>query len=368
MLIEENEDKNVFTEEEAINITMEHGYDGSEFETAVWKDRGCLHPNRTMEALIHKLETIFHNVKVEGKGKKRKYNLKGKKDEMTERQYNYKGTVPTVEEETMKEYFFNILVKDGPGNNRPYSAWIREFDLFQPNSFSNDELMEEIKELHRGVLVNPKEIVSEFSKAINNYNKSLIDNSFRRLEKEGIVTRSISYIFRNIDGNYEEVDEERYAEAANFKKELVETFGIKYTQYIQAYFSFGHRSERLEGIIKEVDKQMEKEFGIKYMYQAIGVSLIYEKVIKEVSKEEFDQAYFKKFIKLAKNRQQSKKYQENKSHWRRTYLMNTLKILSIILKDKLEIDVLEELLRKERKRQSDDEFWDYDGEDDNIVF
>ncbi|MFD1736392.1 hypothetical protein ACFSCX_07425 [Bacillus salitolerans] len=361
--------KDTFTEEEAIKITIQHGYNGSEFKTKVWKDRGCLSTNRTLDALIGKLETIYHIVEVNGKGKKRKYTLKNKKEEMTEREYDYKGTVPTEEEETMKEYFFHNLLKDGLGFARPYSAWIKEFKLFQRNPFSSEDLMDEIKELHMGVLVNPKEIVSEFHKAINNYNKSLIENSFRRLEREGRITRSISYMFRTIDGNYEEVDEERYEEATTFKKELVESFDIEYTQYIQASFPFAHRSERMKEIIEEVNKQMEMEFGIKYMYQAIGISVIDEKVIKEVSKEDFDQAYFKKFIKLAQNRQESKKYKETKSFWRRTYLMNTLKILSIILKDKSVFDGLEELLRKELKKKSKEEFLDYVGDyDDDFEF
>ncbi|WP_427137345.1 hypothetical protein [Psychrobacillus psychrodurans] len=32
-------DKGTFTEEEAIEITIRHGYDGAEFKTAVWKTR-----------------------------------------------------------------------------------------------------------------------------------------------------------------------------------------------------------------------------------------------------------------------------------------------------------------------------------------
>jgi hypothetical protein len=230
-------EKVTFTEEEAINITIENGYDGSELETAVWKSRGCLNPTRTMDALIHKLETIFHTVEVKGKGKKRIYTLKDKKVEMTEREFNYKGTVPSDEEEAMKEYIFNVLLKTGVGNARPYSAWVRDFNFFQQNSFSDKSLIEEIKELHIGVLSNSKEIVYEFINAINNYNKSLVENSFRRLEKEGRITRSISYVLKNSDGSYEVVDEERYEEVNTFKKELVETYNIKYSQYIQAYFS-----------------------------------------------------------------------------------------------------------------------------------
>ncbi|MBY0157209.1 hypothetical protein H0178_15560 [Cytobacillus firmus] len=359
--------ESVFTEEEAINITIEHGYDGSEFKTEVWNSRGCLSPNRTFDALISKLETIYNYVEVKGRGKKREYILKDKKDAMTERQYNYKGTVPTEEEELMKEYIFNFLVKTGVKSARPYKEWVRDLGLFN-FTFSKKDLIKELKNLHTGILFNPSEIVSEFSNAIISYNKSIVENSFRRLENEGRIKRSVNYLFKNIDGNYEEVNEERYEEAVTFKKELVECFEITYNQYIQAYFSTGHRNNKMQSIINEVDEQMERAFGIDYMFQAIGVSIINGEVNKEVSKEEFEQAYFQKFIKLATNRQNRKDYQETKSFWRRTYLMNTLKILSLIQKGILEVQGLEELLRKEMKRKSGEEFLDYTDEYNDIEF
>ncbi|WP_404457757.1 hypothetical protein [Oceanobacillus kapialis] len=351
----------IFTEEEAIKITVKHGYNGTEFNTAVWKSRGCLNPTRTMDGLISKLETIYHTVEVKGRGKKRKYTLKNKKEEMTEREYNYKGTVPTAEEVTMKEYIFNYLVNTSTVS-KPYGAWVRDIDLFQRKSFSEKQLVEEITQLHMGNLFNPKEIVNEFINAVNNFNKSLVDKTFKRLEKEGRITSSISYHLRKIDGNYEEVDEERYEEINTFKKELVESKDIKYNQYIQAYFSAGHRSEKMQNIIKEVDEQMAEVFGVKYMYQAIGIQVLDENVKEEVSIDKFNQAYFQKFINLSINRQKRKDYQETKSFWRRTYLMNTLKILSIVLKEKLVVDRLEKQLSLELIRVTETGLFDYIGE------
>lgn len=97
----------VVNEEEAINITIQHGYDGSEFETMAWKRRGCLIPDRTLEGLISKLLTIYSGVKFEGKGKKRTYILKDKKVEVSERKFNYKGTVRDYEPLKVEEKHFN---------------------------------------------------------------------------------------------------------------------------------------------------------------------------------------------------------------------------------------------------------------------
>jgi hypothetical protein len=99
--------ENTFTEEQAIQITIDNRYDGSEFETSSWKQRGCLKPNRTLEVLISKLNTIYNHVEVEGKGKKRKYILTDKKEVVEGRKLNYKGSVPTSEDEIMKEYIYS---------------------------------------------------------------------------------------------------------------------------------------------------------------------------------------------------------------------------------------------------------------------
>lgn len=347
---------NIFSEEEAINITIEHGYDGSEFKTKVWKDRGCLSTNRTMDALINKLKTIYLTVEVEGKGKKRKYILANKKEEITEREYNYKGTVPTVEDGTMKEFIFNHLVERGTGIPKSYNKWGEEFELFQPTSFSN-RLIDEMKELHSGLYFNPNEVVSEFINAIKNHNKALVHNSFNRLEREGRISQSSVYIFKTVEGNHMEVSKEEYEDAIAFKKDFVDSLGVDFRHYVLSYHSF-HKNTDMKSIIMEVDEQMAKEFNIDYMYEMVKVTIIDNKVLKEIPRDEFIQAYFKKFIKLSKDRQNMDSYKNTKSFWRRTYLMNTLNMLSLILKDII-VEGLEELKREEMKRKSKEESWDY---------
>ncbi|PLT32527.1 hypothetical protein [Bacillus sp. V5-8f] len=350
--------RNNFSEEEAINITIHHGYDGSEFKTAVWKSRGCLNPTRTMDALVSKLETIYHNVKVEGRGKKRRYILTDEKDELTEREFNYKGTVPTKDDETIKEYFFNHLVLNGAGDSKSYRKWGEEFKLLQPQPLADKLYIEEIKKLHFGQLHNPKEVVSEFLNDFRNRNKQLVHNSFNRLQTEGRINIFSVYIFKTIDGKHEEVNEYDYDKAKAFKKNLVESMGVDYRHYILSYHS-KHRNNHMENIIRVVDEQMAKEFYISYMYERIGVIIEDNKIEREVPREEFEQAYFQKFIKLSKDRQNKVGFNNTDSFWKKFYLMHTLKLLSVILKDNIKVDGLEELLREEMARISQNEFFDY---------
>jgi hypothetical protein len=355
-------EREAFTEEEAINITIQHGYDGSEFKTAVWKDRGCLIPNRTMDALISKLETIYKYVEVKGKGKKRNYFLSDKKEEMTERVYNYKGTVPTEEDITMKEYIFNYLILNRIEIPHSYKKWGEMLGLLQLNNSWFELFTNEIIKLHRGLIkFNPNEIASEFISSINNNNKAVVRNSFNRLEKDGRISQSSVYMFKTIYGNHEEVDEEDYDNAMSFKRDLVDSLGINFQHYTLSYYSF-YKNDKMQRIIREVNEQMAKEFKIAKMYKEIKISIKDNKIEKEISKEEFNQAYFQKFIKLTRDRQNRDDYQNSKSFWRTFYLMNTLTLLALVLKDRLEVEGLEELLYEEKKRRSDGVFLNYVGE------
>jgi len=52
--------------EEAIKLSIELGESGSEFDSASWKNRGCLKPDNTLKSLISKLERYFEEVKSNG--------------------------------------------------------------------------------------------------------------------------------------------------------------------------------------------------------------------------------------------------------------------------------------------------------------
>lgn len=342
-----NLEKDTFTEEEAINITIQHGYNGSEFKTEVWKKRGCLNVTRTLESLIKKLKTIYHIVEVEGKGKKRRFILRDKKKEVTEREYNYKGTVPTSEDEIMKEYLLNHLLQMGTGHPKTYNKWIEEFKLLQPNNVTPTEtLIEKMKELHWGRFYNSREIVSEFLNAIRNYNFSIVSKSFARLEKEGRIDKTSFYVFVSPQGDHKVVSSEEYQEVYLFKKEFIESLGVKYKHYILSYRSF-HKTKEMENIISMVNEETIDKFNVHYMYEMISINILNRDVKKPLSKNEFNQAYFQKFIKLSKDRQNRKDYKDSQSFWRRSYLLNTSVLLTVISNGIIEIKGLEEIMNKE---------------------
>jgi hypothetical protein len=354
-------EKDTFTEEEAINITIQHGYTGSEFNTSYWKNKGRLSKNRTLGGLIQKLETIYHNVEVKGKGKKRLYILTDKKVKMTERKYNYKGKVRTENDEIMKEYIFKILTEKGPGNPKAYNKWGKEFNLLQINSSKYEQLIKALKDLHAGSLFNPKEVLSEFLKAINNYNYSIIKSSFYHLEKEERISQEIIYYVKTIDGHHNEVGKDEYDMITAFIKDLVESQGIDYIHYINSYRSY-HKNNNIKSFLEEVKRQLNEHFKIEYAYERIKVVVKDNKENRVITRDEFNQAFFQKFIKLSMNRQNRVEYKTSESFWKSFYLMNTLVLLSIVLQDMVTVEGLEELKYEEMKKKSAEGFLDYVGD------
>ncbi|MED0665310.1 hypothetical protein P4T04_03165 [Bacillus badius] len=319
--------KEVFTEEEVIKITIEHGYDGSEFNTAKWKQRGCLQMDRTQKMLMDKLETIYASVEVEGKGKKRRYILTDKKDEVAEREFNYKGRIASQEDEVMKEYIFNQLIKKD-GLSYSYSVWAKELGFFDTDTLSIPEMIEKIKELHYGnnVIYNPKEIVSQFIKTLGNRNKDVIEKSFQRLQKENRIKVSATYYFKMLNGETEEVTKEDYDIVQEGLKEFIESKGVSYYIYSQAVNSF-HKSEKMKSIIKEAKNYLEEWHGIQYSFKSFKITVLNKEVKQEVSKDEFETAYVQRLTKLTKDRQEKDSYKKSISYWQRFYYLNTLTLL-----------------------------------------
>ncbi|MDE3838642.1 hypothetical protein C0966_04465 [Bacillus methanolicus] len=344
----ENNQKTVFTEEEAIKITIEHGYDGAEFQTSVWKQRGCLKNNGTLKALISKLETIYNNVEMIGNGKKRQYILSDKKDKVTERTFNYKGSVATVKDEIMKEYIFNQLTKFNHELKQSYKGWARVLGFCDPDSLSAEEMIETIKELHSGfpVLYNPKEVVSIFIQTLDIRNKDVIEKSFQRLQKEERINVKEVYIFKTIEGEYEEVWLETYQDAEESLRDFLESKDVSYYAYIQSVSSF-HKSNKMKEIIKEVEEYLSEQFGIKYFFKSFRVKVLDPTIKKEVTKDEFNQAYFQRLIKLSQNRQNKVDYKQSPIFWKRFYLLNTLTLL-----DYMNVSGIDELLKEEKKKYS----------------
>jgi hypothetical protein len=341
--MDKNPTKETFSEEEAINITLENGYDGSELNTSTWINRGCLKPNRSLDALISKLETIYNHVEVIGKGKKRQYILRNKKNIVTERQLNYKGSLPTEQDEIMKEYIFNKLIKLNRHSNS-YKGWseILKFPSVDLNLFNQYE--KTIKELHAGfpTVYNPKDVISKFYQSILMRNKDIIERSFQRLQKENIIIVTEIYNIYTNDNTYDEIDKDEFEYIQAAQKEFLEQKGSSLYIYTQSLTNLNKSKDNLK-LIREVEEFLIDNFNVRYMFKSFKVVVLDYTQIKLVTIEEFYTAYYERYIKLSEERQAKETYNNTVYFWRKFYLLNTLTLL-----DYIGIEGLSDQIKKEK--------------------
>ncbi len=334
----ESINQTTFTEEEAINITIQNGYDGSELNTKVWEQRGCLKPNRTLESLIKKLQTIYEHVEVTGTGKKRKYILQSKKESITQVEHNYKGTLPSDEDLIMQEYIYNFLVSNG-GNNMTYKSWATYLGFINVNEFNPEELIAAIKDYHYGfpTIYNPKEVVSIFLQTLHLRNKDVIERSFKRLFKNNRITFVEKFNFHLIEDEYIEVEKELYYRIFAELKMFIEAKGYSYYIYTQAVSSM-YKTDNIKTLLEDVKEFLNDTYGIEKIFKSFQVNPIIYQKDTSITKVDFQEAYFKRLIHLSSERQQKSEYKDSLNFRKRFFYINTL----ILLKH-IGIDVTEKL-------------------------
>lgn len=319
----------IYTEEQAINITIEHGYDGAELKTSVWQQRGCLKPNRTLEALKSKLETIYNIVTIEGTGKKRKYILSDKKEAVSDRKFNYKGTLPTEEDEIMKEYIFSKLLMLN-GRVFSYNGWAEVLGFIDTRTFDTDKMINKIKSYHLGfpMIYNPKEALSIFIQTLNVRNKDIVQKSFERLIKENRIDVIETYNVKNSDSEFEQINQDEYEYIITRTKEFLESEGFTYYSYTQSLSSF-YKTKSMKIIIEKVEDMLLDEFDIYFPFKSFQVLVKNRNsaIIHNISENDLSKAYFKRLIKLTNDRQNKSEYKESTQFWKRFYEYNTLLLL-----------------------------------------
>lgn len=351
------------SEEEAINITMENGYEGNELHTKVWNDRGCLNADGTQKGLISTLETIYNSVTVEGKGKKRIYILSDKKEKVTDRKFNYKGTVDSEEDILMKKYIINKLILLKTSNSYSYKGWSDILELPQTSDISYSGSIDLVKSsyidfvMKYRLLYNSKDIVSNFINEINMRNKAVLQNSFRALQKENkILVEEIYKIKYSLEQEFIEVSEQDYTLVNDKLKSFLETKKVSYFSYIKSVTN-SHKSEKMKKVINEVKEYLKEEFNVDMLFKEFKVEVLNDDIVTMVSQKEFKQAYFDKLLTLTEQRQSKVSYTQSTSFRKRFYMYNMILLLEQFgQRNDIYIHKLRQGLDKEVKKYMEDLF------------
>ena len=318
----------ILIEKAAIELLMKYGYsDGSEFETSIWKTRGCLKENHdTHKAVLRKLSCIFEEVSYEGKGKKRKYILEGLRDKPLIDEGGYNGRPATDNDYLMDEYVFNKLVEE---NNYPstYGKYAKDFGFFNTTGLYSGEAFNMLNELHKHThdLYNSKEILGEFVDTIKKRNSDIIEKAFKRLQGAKRIKVEEIYNFKKINGKFKVVNKETYEHIVNVFKTFLKDNEISLFQFNKIRDKKG-----LSELEKEVMQNAEvilSKYNIEFYFISYQVEIIDSTIRKIVSKEDFNNAYMERLIELTKQRQERYTKKESTYFWQKYYMLNTFALL-----------------------------------------
>ncbi|MFB5088627.1 hypothetical protein PGC35_15705 [Psychrobacillus sp. PGGUH221] len=339
----------ILIEKAVIELLIQYGYsDGSEFETSIWKQRGCLKENHdTHKAVLRKLRCIFEEVSYEGKGKKRKYILEGLREEPLTDEGGNNGRPPTNHDFLMDEYVMNKLIEE---NKFPctYNKWAKDFGFFSTIGLYHNETFNMIQKLHKQTpeLYNAKEILDEFSDTVKKRNSDIVEKAFKRLQEAKRINVVEVYNFRKLDGKFKIVEKETY-------EKVVEVFKVFLKENEITMFQYNKIREKkaLSEMEKEIMKNAEitlSKYNVEFYFISYQVEILDSTIHQVVTKEEFNNAYITRLVELTKQRQERYVRKESNFFWQKYYMVNTFALLRFLGVNGFGLDeiIIEELNKR----------------------
>lgn len=317
-------------EKAVIELLMEYGYsDGSEFETTMWKNDGCIKGgHNTHKAIIRKLECIFEVVSYQGKGRKRIYTLDGLLNEPLADEGGYGGRPPTEYDLLMDEYVINKLIEE---NKYPstYNKFAKDFGFYTTTGLYSSRTFDMLHKLHKQTpeLYNAKEILDEFADTIKKRNSDIVEKAFKRLREAKRIEVIEVYNFRKLNGKFEIVEKEAYDNVVQVFKVFLKDNEISMFQYNKI-----REKKALSELEKEIMKNAEMtlaKYNVEFYFVSYQVQTLDNTVNHVVTKDEFNHAYMTRLVDLTTQRQE-KYVRDNSSYfWKKYYMVNTFALLRL---------------------------------------
>ncbi|MDJ0331129.1 hypothetical protein [Planococcus sp. S3-L1] len=346
-------DEVTLTEYEAILLTMEHGFEGNELNSKRWIKNSSLdgtidkvtgeYADRAIIALINKLKTFYDFVQVKGKGKSRRYILSGKKEQQTERVFNYTSFASSPEGNIMIEYVFNQLL-DIKENDISISNWTRLIGLPNVSNYSMENAIEEMTDLYSGNLGDNTEkiigkAIDEINSTIRSRNMEIVKTAFSHLKKQKRIKTTSIFCLRKVEGNVQVINQEEYKKVKSDIKTLVEEQEVVFKDYMNARRYNNFYTKELRECNRIVKKHLNSQ-GIDFEFERLSVKVINDEMKTKVTGQEINRTWCDDFIKLTQNKQRKEKYRDSQYLTKEFYLLNVCIMLKSYL-SKSQLSIIE---------------------------
>jgi len=334
------------TELEAIQLTMEHGFDGEELESAKFKKLGCLDGakdkvtgefnNRAMIKFIRKLETLYHHVSVEGKGKKRIYTLSDVKAIQSKMQDDRKFNGYDEQDYLISKHVFNRLVEMDSSSIKSAYEWAIDCNAFNPAQINKEMVRSQFYDVFMDE--DAEQVYNGFQRTIKDTNRSMIEKAFKWLEHENLVKVNDHYSGVKLDGRKVEIDKNTYDLFTSNKTVILKKYDVKFYSY-----QYHKNNETYAEMFEELE-QLYDEMKMKLVFVSHSVQLLNTDIYHDVETDDFFNAYYGSLINKL-DKKQSKSINNYANLYNSYKSFSLLSTLSIVIKDNERLNQLIESKR-----------------------
>lgn len=358
-------EETTLSELEVIKLAITHRRKGAKKLLEIHTRLGKLQSNDSIKSLIKILETLFESVTVEGKGKGRKYILSGKKERPSKKVTDYKGTIPTIDDETVKEFIMSqLVILESKYTDGSYRYWSRVLGMPQETDSNTIKLQNFFKNKYSDKVDDdiPSYIVGQFNMDLTRRSKTYVETSFRNLKNEGRIKLNETYYevrrakkddhikieFFKVTSKITKV---KFNEIQTWIYNECEVYGITKKQYtdISLYpnmkFDFNIKQAK-----KKVDNSLMLTYGLYGIFKGVKVKVL-DKTHEKTSYYKFKKAYYNKFLKNSITQQNNEKYRDSSFESKAFYLYNNLLILQLYGIKELDILINEHKPTQEQKNK-----------------
>ncbi|MEK4426914.1 hypothetical protein [Solibacillus sp. FSL K6-1523] len=286
------------SESEAIKLTITHNYDGEEFESAKFKKLGCLDGqrdketgefnNRAMVKFIRKLQSIYESVRVEGKGKNRKYILEGKRNVILPMEDKRKNNGTTIFDVIISRFFFNRLVQKNTDKPKSTYNWAVDIGAYNPKLIKFERVKQIFGEMYYGQ--DNHFIYNQFVDYIKNRNRAVAANSFKLLKRCGLINTIEHMMGLNEEDKVVNIYRYEYETYTSRKNEILKSRNLN-------NFNYEYHLLKNDLLKNDIDKLIE-DTGYKRVWIAYEVTLLSTELFVDANYYSFQEAYWNKTAML----------------------------------------------------------------------
>lgn len=341
------------TMKETLEMLIEEGIGKHEKQLERVKKVGRLNAKKQVEAVERSLEQLYKDFTIEkGTGKSAVVYLGNKRDTIVERvdgRENNTYALSEDEKNIMETIYKEIHFLDHRQMKADYTIgyWVQVFGFpfYSAGDYKDsiDKMANKISSVYTlddsVDFFNSKLVAREFLYNFNERAKNIVQKSFERLDKKGLITYTQRHRGMTNDDMPTSIKEEDYKAFKKEQSDLIKQSGYTHIQYMQMLSVLQNYSDsvasntlkQFQKVHEKIEQQLVQKYGVKFVFMTHSVELeVEDDYVTDTAAPEYKQRLMYDFYLERTKKYRYKNYKQNyaqSSYFYRAFFYLTASIL-----------------------------------------